>query len=119
MLNDAVRNRTLIIVNSKNVPDTPGKKEFNPDLLETDDMATVHEAFQFLIRKFVESDEGQKSGLLSGSKDLQRQGRRSPSVQSIKSLNTRRGSNVSMTSITSTRNKSAKLVFLLLCIHCE
>merc|ERR1711997_1434141 len=68
------------------------------------EMASIHEAYQYLIQKFVETDEGLEAGLAISLEDLNRRRRRS-SVNSAKSYDVRRGS---IQSWTGSDNDSAR-----------
>ena len=63
-------------------------------------MAAVHEAFQFLVRKFVESDEGRRSGLIVMDPAEK------SATRTRKNFGSRRSSSNSITSITSTEAKN-------------
>lgn len=70
LIDVSIKERTSDIVKSKAVNRwrtkvKPEKKEYNIDL-EVTDMSTVHEAYQFLVKKFVDSEDGFKEGLVSG-----------------------------------------------------
>ena len=73
LLDLAIKDRTEDYVQRKHTTKAvvkTGNKEFNLDL-EVTDMSTVHEAFQFLVRKFVETNEGLDDGLVSGLDTLE------------------------------------------------
>ena len=57
----------------------------------SEEMSCVHEAYQYLIQKFVETEEGLEAGLAISLDDLNKRRRRS-SANSAKSYEIRRGS---------------------------
>ena len=61
LLDSSMKQRTENFVKSKKKI----KEKFNVDL-EVVDLPTVHEAFQFLVQKFVETNQGIQLGLVTG-----------------------------------------------------
>ena len=62
-MSEALKNRCIeLVAKEQNIEVNKNEKDYNM-YREAADMTTTHEAFQFLIRKFVETDEGVADGL--------------------------------------------------------
>ena len=81
MLTDAAKARSHEIMLEQDHTLVQGSKE----------TTAVHEAYQYLIQKFVETEEGLEAGLAISLDDLNKRRRRS-SVNSVKNYEIRRGS---------------------------